>query len=593
MKLNLLDTTYKKMKLVNKLRLIIISIFLISTISIIFINNHISSKSVLKKSYQNSIQRGYLISKNIENFLKYADELSTIIIPNHNIQNMLRDINLFEDIEQYKSYYELQAILDSFIQRKTTISSAIIYKNQIPIIATSQLNVSKIPHLTPEIYETTKSQLNKPTWYYQKSISYEKDHSNINYISMNRVIVNPHNGRIHGILQINIDENNLTQLYNNIFDKHYESFFILDDNGIILSALDKSILYQDITHEEYYSDLVNDTSSDNQYMINNQKYIITKTSIPMVNWSVIGLVPIDTLFKDSKKVTRIIFLTGIIGILLSYIALSYSTKAIINPLMLLSKNMDIVAKGDLSIRMPIVAYDEIGHLTDSFNTMLIKINNLMEQVYNEQQQKKEYELSALQSQINPHFLYNTLESITSLIQLNRNDDAILVVKALAKFYRTTISNGKTIITIKEELSNIENYLIIQNIRYQHKLAYTIDIDDNILDNKIIKLSLQPIVENSIYHGIRPLKKLGHIHIIGKKYSKGIIISIIDNGIGIDPNKINILKKSKGNPTSFGLWSVDQRIKLYFGSIYGVKIQNVFQGTHIDILLPLEEGALDD
>jgi two-component system sensor histidine kinase YesM len=217
----------------------------------------------------------------------------------------------------------------------------------------------------------------------------------------------------------------------------------------------------------------------------------------------------------------------------------------------------------------------------------------MEQVYNEQQQKKEYELSALQSQINPHFLYNTLESITSLIQLNRNDDAILVVKALAKFYRTTISNGKTIITIKEELSNIENYLIIQNIRYQHKLAYTIDIDDNILDNKIIKLSLQPIVENSIYHGIRPLKRLGHIHIIGKKYSKGIIISIIDNGIGIDPNKINILKKSKGNPTSFGLWSVDQRIKLYFGSIYGVKIQNVFQGTHIDILLPLEEGALDD
>jgi two-component system sensor histidine kinase YesM len=581
------------MKLVNKLRLISISIFLISTISIIYINNHISSKSVLKKSYQNSIQRGYLISKNIENFLNYADEISTIIIPNDNIQKMLRDINLFEDIEQYKSYYELQAILDSFIQKKTTISSAIIYKNQIPIIATSQLNVSKIPHLTPEIYETTKSQFNKPTWYYQKSISYEKDHSNINYISMNRVIVNPHNGRIHGILQINIDENNLTQLYNNIFDKHYESFFILDNNGIILSALDKSILYQDITNEEYYSDLVNDTSSDNQYMINNQKYIITKTSIPMVNWSVIGLVPVDTLFKDSKKVTRIIFLTGMIGILLSYIALAYSTKAIINPLTLLSKNMDTVAKGDLSIRMPIVAYDEIGHLTDSFNTMLIKINNLMEQVYNEQKQKKEYELSALQSQINPHFLYNTLESITSLIQLNRNDDAILVVKALAKFYRTTISNGKTIITIKEELSNIKNYLIIQNIRYQHKLAYTIDIDDNILDNKIIKLSLQPIVENSIYHGIRPLKRLGHIHIIGKKYSKGIIISIIDNGIGIDPNKINILKKSKGNPTSFGLWSVDQRIKLYFGSIYGVKIQNVFQGTHIDILLPLEEGALDD
>jgi two-component system sensor histidine kinase YesM len=581
------------MKLVNKLRLISISIFLISTISIIYINNHISSKSVLKKSYQNSIQRGYLISKNIENFLNYADEISTIIIPNDNIQKMLRDINLFEDIEQYKSYYELQAILDSFIQKKTTISSAIIYKNQIPIIATSQLNVSKIPHLTPEIYETTKSQFNKPTWYYQKSISYEKDHSNINYISMNRVIVNPHNGRIHGILQINIDENNLTQLYNNIFDKHYESFFILDNNGIILSALDKSILYQDITNEEYYSDLVNDTSSDNQYMINNQKYIITKTSIPMVNWSVIGLVPVDTLFKDSKKVTRIIFLTGMIGILLSYIALAYSTKAIINPLTLLSKNMDTVAKGDLSIRMPIVAYDEIGHLTDSFNTMLIKINNLMEQVYNEQKQKKEYELSALQSQINPHFLYNTLESITSLIQLNRNDDAILVVKALAKFYRTTISNGKTIITIKEELSNIKNYLIIQNIRYQHKLTYTIDIDDDILDNKIIKLSLQPIVENSIYHGIRPLKRLGHIHIIGKKYSKCIIISIIDNGKGIDSNKINILKKPKVNTTSFGLWSVDQRIKLYFGSTYGVKIQNVSQGTHIDIILPIEEGALDD
>ncbi|MCT4542359.1 MAG: histidine kinase [Vallitalea sp.] len=593
MKLNLLVTSYKNMKLVNKLRLISISIFLISTISIIYINNHISSKSVLKKSYQNSIQRGYLISKNIENFLNYADEISTIIIPNDNIQKMLRDINLFEDIEQYKSYYELQAILDSFIQKKTTISSAIIYKNQIPIIATSQLNVSKIPHLTPEIYETTKSQFNKPTWYYQKSISYEKDHSNINYISMNRVIVNPHNGRIHGILQINIDENNLTQLYNNIFDKHYESFFILDNNGIILSALDKSILYQDITNEEYYSDLVNDTSSDNQYMINNQKYIITKTSIPMVNWSVIGLVPVDTLFKDSKKVTRIIFLTGMIGILLSYIALAYSTKAIINPLTLLSKNMDTVAKGDLSIRMPIVAYDEIGHLTDSFNTMLIKINNLMEQVYNEQKQKKEYELSALQSQINPHFLYNTLESITSLIQLNRNDDAILVVKALAKFYRTTISNGKTIITIKEELSNIKNYLIIQNIRYQHKLTYTIDIDDDILDNKIIKLSLQPIVENSIYHGIRPLKRLGHIHIIGKKYSKCIIISIIDNGKGIDSNKINILKKSKVNTTSFGLWSVDQRIKLYFGSTYGVKIQNVSQGTHIDIILPIEEGALDD
>jgi two-component system sensor histidine kinase YesM len=278
----------------------------------------------------------------------------------------------------------------------------------------------------------------------------------------------------------------------------------------------------------------------------------------------------------------------VVGILL-FLAVA---RTITTPMKQLELAMRKVEKSDY-FRMEevdISASKEVEELTKRFNKMMRKISELMERVIAEQNAQRKSELKALQNQINPHFLYNTLDSIVWLIENEKNDKAGEMVVALARFFRLSISKETETIPVREEIEHVRNYLLIQNIRYSDSFDYDIEVDDDALEIPTMKLILQPIVENCIYHGLKNKIDQGHIKITAKTDGDYLVMSVADNGYGMRQETIDKLYETfmDGVPSnSVGLKNVYQRVVIYFGGNAEVKIESELDdGTTITIREPL-------
>jgi two-component system sensor histidine kinase YesM len=250
-----------------------------------------------------------------------------------------------------------------------------------------------------------------------------------------------------------------------------------------------------------------------------------------------------------------------------------------------------VENGDLTVKTKMRRKDEIGMLGDSFDKMVRRIRGLMDQIYQEQQTLRKSELKALQSQINPHFLYNTLDSIIWLARANRTDEIIRMVTSLTKMFRIVISRGKEVISVKEEIDHIFNYLTIQQLRYRSKLSYEIDIPESMYRYQTLKLLLQPLVENAIYHGIKLKKEQGRITVTGYETEHTLHFLVHDTGPGMTEEQLeqlhNTLEEEDGiKMDSYGAKNVHERIRLFFGAEYGLKYESMAeQGTTVTLTIP--------
>lgn len=301
--------------------------------------------------------------------------------------------------------------------------------------------------------------------------------------------------------------------------------------------------------------------------------------------------------KFFMSIIRISILT-FIGILILTTFLSYYIPlSITQPIRKLTEVTKQVAKGDLSVRSDVRSGVEASMLSDSLNTMIDKINELLEQVTREQSRLRRAEFELLQSQINPHFLYNTLDAIIWLAESGEQKKVVNMVGSLSDFFRTSLNQGKDIITIREELQHVRSYLEIQQVRYQDILKYEIQVPAELNQYLIPKITIQPLVENALYHGIKNKRGYGRIIISGKKEADFFVIQIEDNGIGISEDRLlqvrdGIRDKVLTGKDMYGLYNVNERIRLNFGEKYGITIESTYQeGTTVSILLPCaEEGG---
>ena len=273
-------------------------------------------------------------------------------------------------------------------------------------------------------------------------------------------------------------------------------------------------------------------------------------------------------------------------------ALSYYIPlSITRPIRKLSEVTDQVAKGDLTVRSDVRSGAEVSVLSDSLNTMIDKIDELLEQVKKEQIRLRKAEFELLQSQINPHFLYNTLDAIVWLAEAGEQKKVVSMVGSLSDFFRTSLNQGKDIITIKEELQHSRSYLEIQQMRYQDILNYEIHVPEELHRYLIPKITIQPLVENALYHGIKNKRGLGRIVISGRKEEDFLILQIEDNGIGMRKERLDQVKEGMNQkiPTEkdiYGLYNVNERIRLNFGEKYGLSIESTYgEGTVVSIILP--------
>lgn len=274
-------------------------------------------------------------------------------------------------------------------------------------------------------------------------------------------------------------------------------------------------------------------------------------------------------------------------IILSY----YIPRSITMPITRISRVTDQVAKGNLSVRAAAESGAEARMLSDSLNAMIDKINELLDQVTTEQIRLRKAEFELLQAQINPHFLYNTLDTIVWLAEAGDQKRVVSMVGNLSDFFRTSLNQGKDIISIREELAHVRSYLEIQQVRYQDILRYEITVPEDLYEYKIPKITIQPLVENALYHGIKNKRGQGTITITGERSENGFVLYVRDNGIGVTQERLNevragIQKLSYTGKEIYGLYNVNERIRLNFGETYGISIESTYgEGTCVSISLP--------
>lgn len=298
-------------------------------------------------------------------------------------------------------------------------------------------------------------------------------------------------------------------------------------------------------------------------------------------------------YVKTLQFSLIVFIAVTLLILiLSY----YIPQSISGPIMRLSKVTEKVAGGDLSVRANETTGAEVVMLNDSLNSMIEKLNDLIQQVTREQERLRKAELELLQSQINPHFLYNTLDTIVWLAEAGKHKKVVEMVESLSDFFRTSLSQGLDSVTIREELLHVKSYLEIQQVRYQDILQYDIDVSEELYECIIPKITLQPLVENALYHGIKNKRGLGTITINGRRDEDRVILEIKDNGIGMDQERLasvmdGIASKNPNQHDIYGLYNVNERIQLKFGKEYGISMESSYgDGTIVRVELPFSSES---
>ncbi len=363
----------------------------------------------------------------------------------------------------------------------------------------------------------------------------------------------------------------------------------------------ESLLRNIDTLEKRVDDIVDSISAGGRYNENIEKldnniYILTELIQDDIQYYIYYQTRYmdkvtDTLQDQIKRF--MVVCSVLIGVLIIVVAVSavMIVSGIIQPISQLNQATEKIAQGDFNARAQADSEDEVAELAVSFNKMAGSMQSLIDKVKEDERKMRKADLRLLQEQIQPHFLYNTLDTIVWLIESNEPDEAVTMVVTLSDFFREILSKGKEFISIKEEEKHISSYLQIQEMRYRDILEYDIQLDQVIYKYQILKLTLQPVVENALYHGIKYKRAKGCIHIHGEKEGDIIRLTVRDDGVGMDEDELEQLRQQIEKPCQetekgFGLANVNGRIHMYFGPEYGMKIQSQKgKGTTVEIVIP--------
>lgn len=582
---------YHELSLAKKFSLTSIGFFFLTILVLTVLIQFLYEKSVLNITSESYKEKFEIVSDNSQSILENSGKIAKVILTDEAIQNwFLQDSEESADQLKYKIQVEKRLdYLDALYPDKQ-YSSISVFDSYGHMVNSNSIRSEASKY--EQFFNIIKENYNvKWLDLYEVSLGdYEKN--GIGYIRYYR---DYDSVLIKGYVLIEYQSPLLINNFAHIRYGETGSYLIADTDGNKKIENDQDVS-GNISEEEYFQWAEDNKKGGKVFRIDGKRYLVTASVIPTLDWLMIGLTPVNELTKAGKAMTQIIYVVGIIAALISTFFSLRVSHSVTKPLIYLTDTMKKFGKGDLSVRVPVLYEDEIGILSEEFNKMSEQIRQLVDQVYREQRAKRKSELAALQAQINPHFLYNTLNSVSSLIKMNCPDEAFIMIQAIGTFYRTSLSDGKTLIPLEQEITNIENYIKIQKVRYGNKIEYEIDIENEILQEWIVKLTLQPLVENSIYHGIKEMRGKGIIRIKGWKEKNKVFIQVSDNGLGIPEEKLEELfsKDYREKGSAFGLFNIQQRLQIYFGKEYGLTVESkLSQGTKATVCIPVDFKREED
>lgn len=570
---------FNNMKIKTQIILIYISVLVVTFTVILMINQWYTEKEIGNVGEQTISALAGNLSFIFENITQF----SSLIYFDSDIQESLKKIDSVDinsNIQQ-----RIQQSLSNIILSGDYISSTFIfdkYFNNYSAYKVGPILVNKEKIKSSIWYERMKRSGGNG-FFIHKSEEVLSFPTRIdkNYISYIREIGNSNTYEPIATLLITIDTESIEKYFKEIGDDFNSQFFIARNNGEYIIPPSKDF--------EYYDDYVQSTDnligSDSKY-IKNDKFIIIGKELGINDWILVGSFEIDGFGASTPygiTVLSIIYLNMLVVMICGI----WLSKLIFYPLTKIGNQMMLVEKGEfhkLEISNP-ENNNEINTLKKVFNHMTTSIQDLIYTVKLEEQNIAKIEMNLIYAQINPHFLYNTLDAVSALALMEDHENCFKMTQALGSFYRNSLNSGLDFISVKDEIQGINSYMTILNTRYDNKIKIEYDIEEDVEEMKVLKLLLQPIVENAVHHGIKEKGGEGSIHIRIYRDEDEIIFSITDDGCGIKEERIKEILEGrvKTGKSGFGVYSLIQRIKLYYNIDNPISIYSELDiGTEITI-----------
>lgn len=589
------DLMIKKFKSIQSVIFAVLSVLLLGAVGIVtVISLSYTRQSVFENSSlytQTIIQQ---MNQNIDSYIDYMENTSYLVSSNEDVQKYLFGDTADSEARD-RILSQFQTILDS---RSDILNLGIIAENGRMLINNGQRPTNPDLDIHSQEWYTNALEGRESVYLTSSHVQHVISGERPWVITMSRGIRNKESGsgqEKEGVFFIDLNYSAISELCDQSMVGNQGYAFIVDADGNIVYHPQQQQLYNELQTENI--DLVMNTGSDIVTWgdgINKKMYSISRSE--KTGWTVVDCVRVEELLRKSNEAQSIYILVAM-GLMAAALFFSrFVAKSITLPIQRLCDSMERVQEGDFSVSDIVVdSENEIGSLTKSFNVMTHRIHELMEQNIREQEAKRKSELKALQSQINPHFLYNTLDSIIWMAEGKKNEEVVLMTASLARLLRQSISNEDELVSIGQEIEYARGYLTIQKMRYKDKLEFQIEVEPSILHIRLIKLVLQPIIENAIYHGLKYKESKGLLCVRGFMKNGNAVLQVIDDGVGMDQETLDhIYEKHKVNYHSngVGVYNVQKRLQLYYGSEYGITYESkVGEGTTATITIPGQQEGL--
>lgn len=586
------------MSIKNKIFTTTIMIVVISIATIAFFANNISQKAIIDKARNNSLRELVLINNNIETLIASVEDYSRMLATDYRLQELLYDNMSVEapegGLESLIMRKKLSEIISNYVEPNNKVKAASILSSQIQWADVGYADNEYAKQLfgsEPIAMELANN--NKPIWTGLVPFKFRYESAESNVFAVSKAVVHKEFGKTIGMVALYIKESVIAAIYENSLIYQGGEFYILDEDHNIISSRDKSFLYQNFTKMTTIS-LPNLDEVEMSFILGKgeDRLLVSTQRFEPLDWTIVSAIPLNEITEESQEINKLIIRTGLLCLVFALALSFFLSRSITRPIFKLASTMRKIRNGQMNVRSTYRSSDEIGNLSEGFNSLMDRIELLVAKNAEKERTKGEIEFKLLQSQVKPHFLYNTVETIISLIKLDMKKEAIAAAKYMADFYNISLSKGNDVISIREEMQLTASYLEIQKIRYVEYMDYTMDIDEEIMHYATPKLTLQPIVENAIYHGLKRKREKGKLNIVGYLKHGQIIIEVYDNGVGMDKKQIEQMlghKMEDKENISFGARSVHARIKMQYGEQYGLEVESVVGSyTKVIIRLPLKE-----
>lgn len=551
-----------------------------------------SSERVQQKVVESDLNTVTQIGNNIELMKNDVEDTSLFLIQNKTIRDFLKMSPSAPKEKLYQQRENVKVLLNQLFTEKKYIDSVYLKGFNGYAVNTKQ---SQQP-LDQRTIKRLKTLNGKGIWQPGNVVDFSGSSNNV--LAYSRLIRDFNNVSDNlGILKMNLDMDALHQLYRNNQQMRQGSFQLVNQHNTVISASDQSLVGSRLSKQiTAHSSFKTSTQGHYTAALNGEKHAVVFDQIGSDGWKVAYQVPLKKISNQQAFIPATLVIIVVFAFVVCALFAFLFSRHVVAPIKRLSSLMNQVEHDNYNSKFDVKGNDEITRLGQSFNNMSQRLKQLINDIYAIRIKKKEAELKALQAQINPHFLYNTLDTIYWMARIEKAFETSKLVEAMSKLFRLSLNSGREITTVKDELAHLRHYMVIQQKRYEDMMDFELRTDDDVSHAQTVKMVLQPLVENAIVHGLEE-KDDGNGSIVVAVYHEDdhLFFRISDDGPGVDPGEMEQLlaEPQQQQNRGFGVKNVNDRIQLYFGDQYGLTFYQDGEGTTVLVKQPWKAGAHDD